>query len=124
VSRDYSLVCTIVTRDYEAICAYQCDLYEQCFHFGDENVDFLLFHTEVDRTTGVLTVANMLDFNRSDMLLLMDSSCLSLFSLARLHGVFDTDSTDSRNLDTVTQLILSMYLLVQSKLQTLDIFDV
>jgi len=91
MSRDYSLVRTIVTRDYEAMCAYKGGLYEQCFHLSSENIDFLL----CNRLTNVLSV-------ESDLLLLVDVNGLSLISLAILYGVFDIDPLIT---ERVTQLI-------------------
>jgi len=97
----------VVTRDYEAMCAYKCGLYEQCFHLSAENVDLLLY-AERNRITSVFTV------NVSNLFMLLDDECLSLISLSRLRGVFDIDP---QSVETVTQLTLSLYLLVQSKLR-------
>ena len=49
----------------------------------------------------------------SDLLLLMDDDCLSLIGLCSLAGVYDDES----NNEVVTQLSLSLYLLVQCKLK-------
>jgi len=87
--------------------AYTCGLYEQCFQLSNENVDFL-FDTEFNRITSTLTV------KKSDLLLLLDDDCLSLISLARLCGVLDINPLSA---ESVSQLTLSMYLLVQSKLR-------
>ena len=107
MSCDYSSALGIVPRDYEALYAYKCGLYEQCFHLSRESVDFLLYN-ECNRNALVLI------FEKSDLLLLMDDDYLSLIGLARLCGVFDIDPLEGENL---MQLILSMYLLVQSKLR-------
>ena len=56
----------------------------------------------------------ILMIDESDLLLLMDDDCLSLISLARLCGVFDINPLI---IEPVTQLTMSMYLLVQSKLR-------
>jgi len=100
-------VCPIVSRDYEAIYAYKYGLYEQCFCLSSENVDFVLYD-ESNRTADVLPV------DGSDLYLLLDDECLLSISLARLCGVFDIDKRRSENL---TQMTLSMYLLVQSKVR-------
>jgi uridylate kinase len=50
----------------------------------------------------------------SDLLHLVDDECVSLISLTKLCGIFDIDPTKTEN---VSQLTLSMYLLIQSKLQ-------
>ena len=107
MSRDYSSVRSIMTRDYEAMYAYKCGLYEMCFHLSDENVKFLLY-TEDSRITRVLRVKG------SDLFLLTDDDCLSLINLARFCGVFDIDLSSG---ETVVQLTLSMFLLIQSKLR-------
>jgi len=107
MSRDHSSVCPIVSRDYEAMYAYKCRLYEQCFHLSEENIDFLLY-SDSNRIPTVLTV------KESDLLLLMDNDYLSLSTLARLCGVFDIDPP---SIESVTQLTLMMCLLVQSKLR-------
>jgi len=107
MSRDYSSVCTIVSRDYQAMYAYKCGLYEQCFHLRDENVNFLLYD-ESNRKAGVLRV------ERSDLSLLLDDDCLPLLGLAILCGV---NYIGALRTESVSQLTFSMYLLVQSKLQ-------
>jgi len=107
MSSDYSSVCSIVTHDYEALYAYKCGLYELCLHLSHENL-VLLFCDDSNRVAGVLRV------KKSDLLLLLDNDSLSLISLARLCGVFYIDPESS---ESVYQLTLSMYLLVQSKLR-------
>jgi len=99
MSRDYSSVCSMVTRDYEALYAYKCGLYEQCFRLSQEN---LLLYADSNR------VARVLEVDESDLLLLLDDDSLSLISLARLCGVFDIDPESG---EPVYQLTLSMYLL-------------
>jgi len=100
---------TIVTCDFEALYASKCGLYEQCFHLSEENVYFLLY-AEGNRIASLLTV------EKSDLLLMLDHDCLSLISLARLSGVFDRPK-GPRSTEAVTQLTLSIYLLIQSKLR-------
>jgi len=87
--------------------AYKFGLYEQCFHLSEENVDFLLY-------AGGNRITSLWNVEQSDFLLLMDDDFLSLFSVTRLCGVFDIDP---RSVECVTQLTLSMYLLVHSKLR-------
>jgi hypothetical protein len=41
-SRDFSSVRHIVTNDFEAMYAYKCRLYEECFRLCEGNVDWLL----------------------------------------------------------------------------------
>jgi hypothetical protein len=106
-SRDFSSVRHIVTNDFEAMYAYKCHLYEECFRICEENVDWLL-HVDGGTITSVFRV------KESDLLHLVDDECVSLISLAKLCGIFDIDPTET---ESVTQLTLSMYLLIQSKLQ-------
>ena len=107
MSHDYSSVLDIVPRDYQAMCAYKCGLYEQCFRLSQKSVDFLLY-------SDCIIFAHVLRTEGSDLLLLMDDDYLSLISLARLCGVFDMNPLDGEN---VIQLTLLIYLLVQSKLR-------
>jgi hypothetical protein len=60
--------------------------------------------------------ASVFGVKESDLLRLADDECLSLISLAKLCGTFDIDPTMA---EQVNQLTMSMYLLVQSKLQLL-----
>jgi len=80
----------------------------KCFRLSSENVDFLLYD-ESNRTASVLRVKGSDLF----LLFLLDDECLSLISLARL-WCFDIDPLKGEN---VTQLAMSMYLLVQSKIR-------
>jgi hypothetical protein len=105
-SRDFSPVRNIVTSDFEAMYAYKCHLYEECFCICEKIVDRLL-HVRANTFVAVFGV------NESDLLHLVDDECLSLISLAKLCGVFDFDPM---KIEDVTQLTLSMYLLIQSKL--------
>ena len=107
MSREHTSVCDIVSLDYEAMYAYKCGLYEQCFRLSRESVDRLLY-TKSSRITNVLNV------RKSDLLSLTDDDCLSLIGLAKLCGVFDINPLGGEHLN---QLTLSMYLLVQSKLR-------
>ena len=102
MSREHTSVCDIVSLDYEAMYAYKCGLYEQCFHSSQESVDFLAY-TETN------IISNVLMAEKSDLLLLMGDDCLSLISLARLCGVFYIDPLEG---EVVTQLIMLLYLLV------------
>ena len=55
MSRDYGSVHAIVPRDYEAMYAYKCCLYEQCFRLSQDNVDFVVC-TKSRRPADVLGV--------------------------------------------------------------------
>jgi hypothetical protein len=85
MSRDFSSVRNILRNDFEAIYAYKCHLYEECYRLCEENVDWLL-HVEGKPAT-VFAV------EESDLLRLADDECLSLISLAKLCGTFDIDPT-------------------------------
>ena len=103
-SRDYKSVCYIVAHDYEAMYAYRCGLYEQCFNLSLKSATLLM-------RTACSKFAITMGADQSDLLLLMDDDYLSLISLAKLCGVFDVDSRES---ESVIQLAMYMYLLVQS----------
>ena len=83
---------------------YKCGSYEKCLSLCEKNVVCLLrvFFTRVMRVT------------ESDLLHLMDDESLSLIGLAKLCGLFDNNSY---MLEFVSQLTLSVYLLVQCKLR-------
>jgi hypothetical protein len=76
----------IVTNDFEAMYAYKCHLYEECFRICNENVNSFL------RADGG-TMTRVFRVRESDLLHLVDDECLSLISLAKLCGIFDIDPT-------------------------------
>ena len=104
---DYISVCDIVPRDYQAMYAYKCGLYEECFRLSQESVDSLQ-HSDRNRRAQVLQV------EESDLLSLLDDDLLSLISLTRLCGVFDTCIMIREN---VAQLTLSLWLVAQCKVR-------
>jgi hypothetical protein len=99
MSRDYSSVFTIVTTDYQAMYAYKCGLYQQCFQLCDSNIVTLTYATKLIIVFPI----------PSDLMLLMDDDSVSLIGLATLCG-----PTNHRG---VTQLTVSMYLLARTKLK-------
>ena len=107
MSCDYTSVCDIVPSDYEAMYAYKCGLYEQCFRLNQDSVDVLLYNGSRRFTFSWVV-------EQSELLMLMDDDCLSLIGLWRLCSVIDKNTF---NIEGVSQLTLSMYLLVQSKLR-------
>jgi len=104
MSRDYGLVRTIV-NDFEAMFAYKRGLYSQCLYFSCANLNQLL---TIERNE----VLYALRAKGSDLFLLLDDDCVSLIGLARLCGVFDQNSSE-----LISQLTLSLYFYVQSKLR-------
>lgn len=107
--RDIASVRTIVTTDYQAMYAYRCGLYQQCYDLCYVNVNRLL-HKKVNRHTWAISALS--DRGSSVGMLLIAG--MSVIGLAALCGVVDPPS-DYREL--LTQLTLSIYLLVQCKLQ-------
>ena len=104
MSRDYSPVFTIVPTDYEAMYAYKCGEYEKCLQLCEQNVNKL---QSIRELTLVCEVPS------TDLLLLMDDDCLSVIGLTvkpLKRGVIDYSNM-------VTQKTISLYLLVQCKLQ-------
>jgi hypothetical protein len=87
--------------------AYKYHLYEECFRLCARTVDWLL-HVDEGTITTVFRVTE------SPLLHLVDDECVSLISLTKLCGIFDINPTET---ETVIQLTLLMYLLIQSKLQ-------
>jgi hypothetical protein len=104
MSCHFSSIRQIVTSDFQAIYAYKRGLYEKCFTLCESNVVCLL-------KGSVIPVMRMTE---SDLLNLLDNDSLSLIGLGKLFGVFDTNTKQTEN---VTQLTLSVYLLVQCKLR-------
>ena len=103
MSHDFRSVCTVVATDYQAMYAYKLGFYEHCYKLCTDNVDRLL-HGTVFSPTFVVP--------RSDLLLLVDDDILSLIGLATLSGAFQYNRRES-----VSQLALSAYFLIRSKLQ-------
>jgi hypothetical protein len=106
-SRDFSSVRHIVTNDFQAMYAYKCRLYEECFYLCEKKF-YWLQHVDIGATIYVFRVM------KSDLLHLVDDECLSLIGLTKLCGIFDINP---RETECVNQLTLLMYLLIQSKLQ-------
>ena len=106
MSRDFSWFITMATSDFEALCAYKRGEYEHCL---------LLCQQSVNSFYGVTRVTTSFRLPSTDLLLLMDDDCLSLVGLCVLGGVYDND--DRYQSEYVTQLSLSLYLLVQCKLK-------
>ena len=98
---DYISVFDMVPRDYEAMYAYKCGLFEQCFRLSQESVDFLLY-SESSRFARVLN-------DRSDLLLLMDDDYLSIYSLARLFDVFKSEIIENVSLSAKQTTIAAFY---------------
>jgi hypothetical protein len=94
----------IVTSDFQAIYAFKCGSYDKCLSLCEKNVVYLLQGS----SSRVMRVTD------SDLLHLMDDESLSLIGLAKLCGVFDIDP---EQIESVSQLTLSVYLLVQCKLR-------
>ena len=108
MSRYFSSAKYIVPHDHEAMYAYKCGLYEQCFHLSQESIDLLLYTLRHRLLHEAIS-------ERPDLLLLMDDDYLSLIGLARLCGVLSENSPQTMA-EIIHQLALSMYLLVQSRL--------
>ena len=83
--------------------AFKCGLYEQYYNLCNNSVSRLLF---TDEDCHVFSVP------RSDLLVLMDDDCVSLFGLAVLCGYVGFSRVES-----VFQQTLLMCLLAQNKLQ-------
>ena len=106
MSRDYNLFITMVTSDYDAMYAYKCGEYERCLHLCQQNVNSLL---------DVIHATSSFALPSTDLLLLMDDDCLSLVGLCVLGDVYNYG--DGYQVECVSQLSLSLYLLVQCKLK-------
>jgi len=104
MSHDYIAVTTIVTTDYEAMYAYKCGEYEKCLQLCEQNVNKLQF---VPKLTYVCMVPS------SDLLVLMDDDLLSIIGVTV--ELLEPVKIDYSNL--VSQLTLSLYLLVHCKLR-------
>ena len=104
ISRDYSSFITMVTSDYEAMCAYKCGEYERCL---------LLFERNVNSLSGAIGLVSSFTLPSTDLLLLMDDDCLSLVGHCVLGGVYDNADDDEYHPERVDQLSISPYLFVQ-----------
>jgi hypothetical protein len=105
MSRDFSSVRHIDTSDFQAMYAYKSGSYEQCLSLCEKNIVCLLLQE---------VVIDVLRVKESDLLHLMDDESLSLIGLAKLCGVFDINTQET---EALSQLTLSVYLLVQCKLR-------
>ena len=102
MSRDYIAVRTIVTTDYEAMYAYKCGEFEMCLRLCEQNVNKLQF---------VYKLSHVCYVPSSDVLLMADDDILSIVGLSQ--KLFERD--DHSN--SVNQITVLLYLLVQCKLQ-------
>jgi hypothetical protein len=67
---------------------------------------------------GCYKLRDVFSVKESDLLRLVDDECVSLISLTKLCGIFDIHPA---GIEAVSQLTLSMYLLIQSKLQLMHV---
>ena len=106
-SRDYISFCIIVTTDYEAMYAYRCGEFEKCLQFCEKHVRKL-------QSTKIATpVCNV---PSTDLLLLLDDKCMSLVGLTVVL-VGHVNEPEAEPTNFVCQITVSLYLLVQCKLQ-------
>jgi hypothetical protein len=105
--RDYGSIKTVVTTDYQAMYAYRCGLYQRCYDLCYENVNRLLY---ID---GSRVFPEVL-YNAGSTIALILMGGMPLVGLSVLCGVIDPYT---QSVEGVTQLTLSMYLLVQCKLR-------
>lgn len=110
MSLEFRAVRTIVTDDFQAMHAYQVLSYEECFRICDKNVELL--RRVAAAAANAVTIAFLVQ--DCDLLMLLDNELASIIGLARLCGAFGTDQ--ARN-ESFSQLTLSLYYLVQSKMK-------
>ena len=114
-ARDLSSAITLVTTDYEALCAYKRGDYQQCSQLSTQNVHKLLH----DDNNGICVVPTYPEFIQ-----LMDNDIVSLTALMLLlnpecrnpefiAGKFE----DKRDYVCISQLTLSLYLMTQCQLK-------
>jgi len=118
--QDFGSVATIVTTDFEALCAYKHGDYQRCLQLSTQNVRTLLY---AERIMNVLL--------RPPFIQLLDDDIVSLTALTLIVN------PECRKWDAnviITQLTLSLYLMTQCQLklrhsvtslaQTLDYIEV
>jgi hypothetical protein len=98
---DYQSVCETVTSDVEAMYAYLCDQYERCLRISQENVRCLLRQTYYFP----IPIVGRMTYLMND-----DVACLA--ALSQLNHL-DT----MKKYATIAQQILSLYLVVETKLK-------
>ena len=120
-ARDFgSSVATIVTTDFEALYAYKRGDYQLCLQLSTQNVHALLYAERM--------VTNVLF---PEFIQLLDDDIISLTAMTL---IVDTTCRRCNGYGSVTQLILSLYLMTQCQLklrhslmslaQTLDYIEV
>jgi len=103
-ARDFGSVATIVTADFEALYAYKRGDYQQCLQLSTKNVLTLL------------CAANVSDvYVFPEFIQLFDDDIVSL--TAPTLTVDSTCRLTNGNYVTITQLILSLYLMTQCQLK-------
>jgi len=105
MSRDYSSLGTIITTDYEAIYAFKCGELERCAELCEQIVNSLMDDVDVP----VIAVHD------KNLMLLMDDDFQSFVGLTLLDSQCYEYTEASKG--WFTQLPLSLYLLLQCKLQ-------
>jgi Mab-21 protein len=107
MSRDFSSMYHIITTDYRAMYAYKCRLYEQCYDLCENSA---VHRTQAyDEYKAYVFLAR-----ESNLLNLVDDECSSMIGLAKLCGRWDNDPRSS---ECMFQLVLSLYLFIQSALK-------
>jgi len=119
-AQKFGSVATIVTTDFEALCAYKRGNYQQCLQLSTQNVRTLLYGVRVTRISTIPEFVQLLDdeiVSLNALLLIIRSNC-KIFTRYCL----------------ITQLTLSLYLMTQCQLklhhsatslaQTLDYIEV
>jgi hypothetical protein len=104
MSHDFNSVCQMVTSDFQAMYAHRYRLFEECFRLCETSVAYLS-HCNTPPV-------DVFPETKSDILYLMDDDYSSLIGLSLLCG-----RSSTRRLESVNQLTVSLYLLIQSKLQ-------
>jgi hypothetical protein len=99
LSRDYGSVSTIFTKDYEAMHAYQCGMYDRCVEICEQNIQAC----ERKEAQFFVPITGCMTY-------LMDSNLASLSALVWLH------SRNTENLK-VLQITKAVYLELSSNIQ-------
>jgi Mab-21 protein len=109
MSRDFRSTCPIVMSDFQAMYAYKRCLFEQCASLCESDLARL-----IREDNGIFTRVFLV--RKTPLFYLVDDDCMSLIGLATLCGIFN-DELVAVEIEAVVQLTLSLYLLIQSKLQ-------